>query len=172
EGAHVSTHANMWRISDDFWDSWPSLYEQFARLDNWTPYRAPGHWPDADMLPLGNIRTWDARNHWTHFTHDEQITLMTLWCIARSPLIVGANLPENEDFTLSLLSNDEVLAVNQKSTNGRQVSDHDNQVVWVADVADSKDKYVAIFNASPPPPPRRPRGSNAPATRSAARRPP
>jgi alpha-galactosidase len=151
EGEHIAAHANMWRVSDDFWDSWPALYEQFTRLNNWTPFRGPGHWPDADMLPLGNIRTWNLKANRTHFTHDEQITLMTLWSIARSPLILGANLPENDEFTLSLLTNDEVLAVNQRSKNNWQVSrDHDH-IVWVADVPESKDKYVAIFNTAPAP---------------------
>lgn len=154
EGAHVAANANMWRISDDFWDSWPALYEQFARLHNWTPHRGPGYFPDADMLPLGNIRTWDPRRNRTHFTHDEQITLMSLWCIARSPLIIGANLPENDEFTLSLLNNDEVLAVNQNSTDNRQVINRNNQIVWMASAAESKDRYVAIFNAAPAPPPR------------------
>jgi alpha-galactosidase len=163
QGQHVQQHANMWRISGDFWDNWPALYGQFARLDSWTPYRGPGHFPDADMLPLGNIRTWQTNNTWTNFTHDEQITLMTLWSIARSPLILGANLPKNDEFTLSLLTNDEVIAVDQHSTNNKQVSNQNSHIVWVADVPDSKDKYVAIFNAVPVPAPRgRGRGRGAP----------
>jgi hypothetical protein len=151
QGEHVQTHANLWRISDDFWDSWPALHEQFARLNNWTPFRGPGHWPDADMLPLGNVRAWQTRDNWTHFTRDEQFTLMTLWCIARSPLIVGGNLPKNDDFTLALLTNDEVLDVNQNSSNNRQLFNTNNQVAWIADLPGSKDKYVAIFNVSPAP---------------------
>jgi hypothetical protein len=166
EGEHVANHANMWRVSDDFWDSWPSLYSQFARLNNWTPFRGPGHWPDADMLPLGNIRTWNPKGNRTHFTRDEQITLMTLWCIARSPLIVGANLPKNDEFTLSLLTNDDVLAVNQRSTNNRQVWRDKDHIVWTADVPDSKDKYLALFNASPAPTDRARRNGPA-STRSA-----
>ncbi|HEX5398348.1 MAG TPA: glycoside hydrolase family 27 protein [Verrucomicrobiae bacterium] len=181
EGEHIETHANMWRISNDFWDSWPALYEQFARLNNWTPYRGPGHWPDADMLPLGNVRAWQTRDNWTHFTPDEQITLITLWCIARSPLIMGGNMPNNDDFTLSLMTNDEVLAVNQDSTNNRQLFNTNNEVAWVADVPGSrrhvlltprqrgaamltaersvsKDKYVALFNTLPAPVPRGRRG--------------
>jgi alpha-galactosidase len=55
--AHVAAHANLWRISDDFWDRWLSLREQFARLENWNPHRKPGAWPDADMLPLGTSRS-------------------------------------------------------------------------------------------------------------------
>ena len=150
EGAHVSMHANLWRISDDFWDGWRQLYEQFARLDNWTPFRGPGHWPDADMIPFGNIRAWTP-NGWTKFTKDEHYTLMTLWSIARSPLILGGNLPKNDDFTLSLLTNDEVLAVNQNSANNRQLFNTNNQVAWIADVPGSKDKYLALFNTSPAP---------------------
>jgi hypothetical protein len=169
EGGHVSTHANMWRISDDFWDSWPALKEQFARLDAWTPFRGPGHFPDADMLPVGNIRTWAANGAWTHFTHDEQRTLMTLWCMARSPLILGANLPRNDDFTLELLTNDEVIGVDQGSRNNHQVSREGDLVVWAADAAGSGDKYVGLFNAREyPVDPSK--VTTAPATGSAGRR--
>ena len=153
-GQHVSTNANMWRISGDFWDSWGALYAQFARVDSWTPFRAPGHWPDADMIPFGNVRAWTT-NGWTKFTHDEHYTLMTLWSIGRSPLILGGNLPKNDDFTLSVLINDEVIAVNQNSINNHQLFNTNNQVAWVADVPGSKDKYLAVFNTSPPPPPGR-----------------
>ncbi len=161
QGENIQKYANMWRISGDFWDNWPALYAQFARLDNWTPYRGPGHYPDADMLPLGNIRTWRENNTWTNFTHDEQITLMSLWSIARSPLIVGAHLPKNDEFTLSILTNDEVIAVNQHSTNNKQVSNQNNHIVWIADVPGSNDKYLAIFNAAPAPAPRGRRGRGA-----------
>jgi hypothetical protein len=151
QGEHVQMHANLWRVSDDFWDNWRTLYEQFARLHSWTPFRAPGHWPDADMLPLGNVRAWQTQGNWTRFTKDEQFTLMSLWCIARSPLIMGGNMPKNDEFTLSLLTNDEVLAVNQNSTNNRQLFNTNNTVAWVADIPGSKDKYVALFNPSPVP---------------------
>ncbi len=151
QGEHIETHANLWRISGDFWDNWGALYSQFARLNSWTPFRGPGHWPDADMLPLGNVRAWQTRDNWTHFTKDEQFTLITLWCIARSPLILGGNLPKNDDFTLALLTDDEVLAVNQNSENNRQLFNTNNTVAWIADVPGSKDKYVALFNSSPAP---------------------
>ncbi len=151
QGPHIAANANMWRVSDDFWDNWPALYEQFARLDAWTPYRGPGHFPDADMIPFGNIRAWRDNNNQTRFTHDEQITLMTLWSIARSPLILGSNLPNADPFTLSLITNDEVIAVDQHSIHNRQLFRRDNHIAWVADVPDSKDKYIALFNASPPP---------------------
>ena len=161
QGQHVETHANLWRVSDDFWDDWRALYAQFARLDSWSPFRGPGHWPDADMLPLGNVRAWQKTDNWTHFTHDEQFTLLSLWCIARSPLILGGNLPKNDEFTLALLTNDEVLAVNRHSTNNRQLFNTNNAVAWVADVPGSNDKYVALFNTAPAPVPGRRRGQGA-----------
>jgi len=169
EGEHIQMYANLWRISDDFWDDWRALYAQFARLHSWSPFRGPGHWPDADMLPLGNVRAWQTRGNWTHFTKDEQFTLLTLWCVARSPLILGGNLPKNDEFTLALLTNDEVLAVNQDSSNNRQLFNTNNTVAWVADVPGSKDKYVALFNTAPVRGGRRGRGgsggpgANAPA---------
>jgi hypothetical protein len=143
EGPHISAYANMWRISDDFWDSWPALLAQFKRLNDWTPFRGPGHFPDADMLPVGKI----SFGRTTHFTPDEQVTLLTLWCIARSPLILGNDLTKTDDFTFSLLTNDEVLAVNQHSTDNRQLfRTPDGLVAWVANVAHSGDKYLAVFN--------------------------
>ena len=110
---HVKRHANLWRISDDFWDDWAALREQFTRLARWNPHRGAGHWPDADMLPLG-VLACGSRS--TRLSPDEQITLMTLWCIARSPLMHGGDMTKMDDFTLSLLTNDEVLAVNQRSS--------------------------------------------------------
>jgi alpha-galactosidase len=143
EGGHISTHANMWRISDDFWDNWPLLLAQFARLRDWTPYRGPGHYPDADMLPIGVIQMGKSR---THFTRDEQFSLLTLWCIARSPLILGADLTKLDNFTLSLLTNDAVISVNQDSANNRELFHHDGLYGWVSDIPGSKDKYLALFN--------------------------
>ncbi len=142
-GGHVMNHANMWRISDDFWDRWLPLHGMFGRLDKWTKYRTEGAWPDADMLPFGIVE-FDRP---TRFTREEQITCMSLWCIARSPLILGADMTKLDPFTIDLLTNPEVLAVNQHSTNNRQLSREDDLIVWVADVPGSDDKYVALFNA-------------------------
>jgi len=142
-GPHVSTHANMWRISDDFWDKWSLLRDQFDRLAAWTPYRGPGHFPDADMLPLGVLQMGRAK---TKFTRDEQFTLLTLWSIARSPLILGADLTKLDDFTLALITNDEVIAVDQASTGNHELFHRDGFYGWVADVPGSTDKYLALFN--------------------------
>ena len=141
---HVRQHANMWRISDDFWDDWKALKEQFARLRNWNPHRRPGAWPDADMLPFGVLAMGKRTSR---FTRDEQVTVMTLWSIARSPLMMGGDLTKLDDFTRGLLTNDEVLAVNQASEHNRPLFDRDDLVAWTADVPGSADRYLAVFNA-------------------------
>lgn len=143
-GPHVGTHANMWRISDDFWDQWPLLLAQFKRLHDWTPHRRDGAWPDADMLPLGLVEFGRP----TRFSRDEQYTLMTLWSIARSPLIHGGDLTRTDDFTWSLLTNDEVLAVNQHSSGNRQLfRTDDGRVAWVAHVGTGDGAiYLAVFD--------------------------
>lgn len=141
---HVSQHANLWRISDDFWDRWLALHDQFSRLWNWNEHRRPGAWPDADMLPLGRLNLGERA---TRFTPDEQRTMLSLWSIARSPLMHGGDLTKTDDFTLSLLTNDEVLAVNQHSANNRPLFNHDDLIAWTADVPGSPDKYLAVFNA-------------------------
>ena len=116
------THANMWRISDDFWDEWPLLVAQFGRLAHWTPHRRPGAWPDADMLPLGLLALGERR---TRFTPDEQRTLMTLWAIARSPLIMGGDLRALDARDAGAAHQRRVIAVNQPSTDNRPLDRDD-----------------------------------------------
>lgn len=148
KAGHVMNHANMWRICDDFWDNWKMLEPQFKRCADWAPYIGAGHWPDADMLPLGHIalRAERGNDRMTGFTKPEQYTLMNLWAMFRSPLMFGGDLPTNDEFTLSLLTNDEVLAVNQKSANNKQLKAENGLIVWTADVPKTEDKYVAFFN--------------------------
>ncbi|TWU34339.1 glycoside hydrolase family 27 protein [Novipirellula artificiosorum] len=145
---HLRRHANMWRISFDFWDDWSALEKQFDRCAAWAPYVTAGHWPDADMLPLGRvgIRGEVGEPRFTNFTEAEQFTLMTLWCIFRSPLMFGGHLPESDPLSLRLISNPEVIAVNQQSLNNHQVARDDAHVVWIADDAATSDKYLALFN--------------------------
>ncbi|MDO7873311.1 NPCBM/NEW2 domain-containing protein [Hymenobacter sp. ASUV-10] len=149
EAGHVAAHANMWRTVGDFWDSWEQLKEHFAVCARWAPHIAPGAWPDADMLPLGrlSIRAERGDDRMTRFTRDEQYTLMTLWSIFRSPLMFGGDLPSNDAFTLSLLTNRRVLALHQSSTRNRQLFRHDDLVAWTADDPATGDKYLALFNA-------------------------
>jgi hypothetical protein len=143
----------MWRISDDFWDDWNLLLPQFERLKNWNPHRAPGAWPDADMLPFGVL---DIGRRASRFTPDEQVTCMSLWCIARSPLIMGGDLRHLDETTFAILANDEVLAVNQSSENNRPLFERDGLIAWCADKPGGPDKYLAIFNTRD-----RPEGADA-----------
>lgn len=147
-GDHVRRFAQMWRISDDFWDDWAMLEAQFVRLENWMPYRAPGSWPDADMLPLGRLALGERD---TRFTPAERRTLMTLWAIARSPLIMGGDLRHLDAPTLALLTNREVLAVNQESTDNRPHFVEDGVRIWSARAEGSPDRYLALFNTGPEP---------------------
>jgi alpha-galactosidase len=140
---HVRQHANLWRISDDFWDNWDVLREQFNLLARWNAQRGPGHWPDADMLPFGVL---DLGRRSSRFTRDEQRTVMTLWSIARSPLMHGGDMTKIDEFTLSLLSHPEVIAIDQDSHDNRPLFDDDGLVAWTATGA-SGDTYLALFNA-------------------------
>ena len=140
--AHVARHAQMWRISDDFWDDWKLLEAQFTRLENWSPHARPGAWPDADMLPLGRLALGQRD---TKFTPDEQRTLMTLWSIARSPLIMGGDLRHLDAPTRALLTNREVIAVNQASSDNHPWFVADDRRVWTARSPFGQ-HYVALFN--------------------------
>jgi alpha-galactosidase len=153
----VSRFSQMWRISDDVWDVWYSAKDfpqgvknQFARAALWAGVAQPGHWPDADMLPLGSLRPaagWGEPRE-TSLTHEEQRTLLTLWSIFRSPLIMGGNLLLSDAWTTSLLTNAEVIAVDQDSTDNHPVIATDDLVVWTAQAPSSRDSYVAVFNIS------------------------
>jgi alpha-galactosidase len=146
--AFLQENANMWRISDDFWDDWKALRLNFILMSIWSGVGRPGAWPDADMLPLGRIgiRAERGENRMTRFTRDEQRTLMNLWSIAQAPLMFGGDLPSNDDFTLSLISNDEVLAVDQHGAHGGAFAEGGDSVVWTADGLSAGEKYVAVFN--------------------------
>ena len=150
-------YAQMWRISDDFWDSWKkekpgeafpqSLQGQFAMAAKWAPLVAAGHWPDADMLPLGHIGPvpgWGPVRE-TRLTHDEQRTLITLWSMLRSPLVLGANLTQMDDWTTSLLTNAEVLGVDQRAYKSHPVIEKENTVVWLAE-SEGTGYFLAVFN--------------------------
>jgi hypothetical protein len=151
ENDHLKEYANLWRISPDFWDNWRSLTRNFALFASWQSNRVAGHWPDGDMIPFGHIcvRNCDVHpDRWTRFTRDEQLTLMSLWALAQSPLMLGMNLPDNDDWTTALLTNPEVLAVNQDGSGdfARRVS-VPGQVaeVWAKKVSDGS-QAVGFFN--------------------------
>jgi hypothetical protein len=148
--------ADMWRISDDVWDLWKSdsskefpqdVTRQFQRTAAWAEHVGGGHWPDADMLPLGHLgpRPGNGKDRDSALNQEEEKSLMTLWCIFRSPLIMGGNLTRIDEWTAGLLTNAEVLEVDQHSTGGKQAVAGNNSVVWVAGDA-TGGHYAAVFN--------------------------
>jgi alpha-galactosidase len=149
--------ANMWRVSDDIWDVWfqptaifpQGVKNQFVRLADWAKYAKPGHWPDADMLPIGELRPapgWGA-SRTSHLTLDEERSAVTLWAMARSPLLMGGNLTLLDQRTLQLLTNREVIAIDQTALKSFEVRREKNLFGWRADMPDGK-VAIAIFNGT------------------------
>ncbi len=141
---HLSENANMWRMTGDFWDNWNALDAMFARCRDWAPYVKEGCWPDCDMLPLGHIAIHDG-DRYTNFTKDEQITLMSLWCIFRSPLMMGGEMRDNDEFTFSILTNPEVLELEKKTFGAKEVMNAGGVTVWKTKDADGR-IYLGVFN--------------------------
>lgn len=142
--------ANMWRITDDFWDKWELLYAMFERAEKWSIHSGAGHFPDADMLPIGPIlQDYDKSNR-TKFTKDEQITMLTLWSIFRSPLMIGGDMTGFDDFTMSLLTNENLLNMHRLARHSHQVWRRtvggNEFILWTAQGAE-EGQYAAIFNA-------------------------
>jgi alpha-galactosidase len=150
----LAANAQLWRISDDVWDlwtnskSWPqSVKAQFDVIASWQKHVRLGSWPDADMLAvgmLGPVPGWGEPRK-TRLTENEQRTLVTLWAIARSPLFIGANLTELDDWTAELLTNADVIRVNQMATASRMAGRDGNVIAWTADLKDGS-HALALFN--------------------------
>jgi alpha-galactosidase len=152
----VAGLAQMWRISDDVWDIWDSgnanwpigIKNQFANAAKWAQYARPGNWPDADMLPVGELRPFPdvgpGPRH-TRLTAVEQQTQLTLWAMARSPLIAGANLTLLDDATTRLLTNPVMIRVDQTATASRQVLQEGDLIAWTADLP-GNERALALFN--------------------------
>ena len=141
-------NSEMWRITDDFWDKWELLLNMFDRCKNWQDYVSDGSYPDCDMLPMGYVGKGFGDERQTAFTKDEQITMMTLWSIFRSPLMLGAEMTKLDDFTLSLLTNDEVLHLLENSHGAKEVFRNEAVIAWMSEDNNGKDKYIAVFNIS------------------------
>ncbi len=148
QAEHLKRYANMWRITDDFWDDWRHLKAMFERAEKWCIHAGPGHWPDADMLPLGALRQCENPAEWTRFLPAEQRTMMTLWCVMRSPLMVGGELTKNDNFTLSLLTNGAVLEIEKESVCAHPLRTTEEESLWVAPRKDGRGCYLALFNLS------------------------
>ncbi len=152
QASHLTMHANMWRQSDDFWDRAADLNASFTLAQRWAVVTGPpGHWPDADMLPIGRLGPRcpiNGANRLTAFTRNEQVLMLSLWAIMPSPLMLGANMvTSNDAFMNALLTNDEVIAVSQDAlgARGRRIVLQGNTEVWVKDLSGGR-KAVALFN--------------------------
>lgn len=141
--------ADMWRITDDFWDRWDLLYNMFERAEKWCTHTGGGNWPDADMLPIGPVRQVYDKNEWTHFSEDEQITMMTLWCVFRAPLMIGGEMTGFDDFTMKLITNESILNMHKNIRHSHQVYKRSTNgcefIVWTG-VDAIEGQYIAVFN--------------------------
>ena len=149
---HLAKNANMWRITGDFWDQWDKLHDMFDRCYLWQDKVKKGNYPDCDMLPLGRLSKngicHGPQNRMTQFTKPEQVTMMSLWGIFKSPLMMGGNMPENDEWTLSLLTNGEYMKMHRESTNAHQYLRNEKsgrgEIIWTSN--GKKCKYAALFN--------------------------
>jgi alpha-galactosidase len=161
----VAKYAQMTRIADDHWDGWKfpdkkieypfGLSEEFDRVAAWSKYARPGFWPDPDMLPEGSLtpHPGSGEPRQSHYTRDEHRTEITLWAISRAPLIYGGNLTKLDDFQRSLLTNKEVIEIDQKaSVSGPSLMPMNEGMsplswrAWYARVG--MRTYAAVFNVS------------------------
>lgn len=154
---HYKTYANMWRITDDFWDDWRLLKAMFERCEVWQNHVGDGNWPDCDMLPMnilgygwGDMNDKNNKGWMSKFTKEETRTMITLWSIFRSPLMIGTDLPKLDDFNLSLITNDEILAMNKNPNQAYQANSSckDDLVIWVNECPDGDSYYECYFNLS------------------------
>ena len=147
---HLSENANMWRISGDFWDRWDKLLNMFSLCEKWYPYVKDGSFPDCDILPLGKLcidgSYMGDMGRDSGFAKEEQKTMMTLWAVFRSPLFFGGELRLTDDYTLSLVTNPEVINVNQNSEKPLFVYNKGGIAVWQTKIENCT--AVAVFNLS------------------------
>lgn len=138
--------AQSWRTTEDIEDTWESLLQIGFSQSRLAEYAGPGHWNDPDMMIVGKVG-WGENLHPSRLTADEQYTHVSLWCLQSAPLLIGCDLDKLDAFTLNLLTNDEVLAIDQdiKGEAAKRVLDEDKTQVWVKTMADGS-KAVGIFN--------------------------
>ncbi len=143
---HYETYANMWRITDDFWDNWDLLKDMFHRCALWKDHVKEGCYPDCDMLPLGYLGKGFGHERMTRFTKEEQKTMMTLWCLFGSPLMLGAKLTKLDSWTLSLLTNEEILSLLTPACKPQLIILDDTYSIWTAYQEQEHTAYIALFN--------------------------
>ena len=148
-------NANMWRMMDDLWDNWSAVDAVFPEAHFWSQYTRPGNYADCDMLPLGHIAATVAdpgyanadAGHWTQLTQNEQLTMMTLWGICHSPLFFGGEMTKNDDFTLSLMTNEEYHQMHKYGQDAHQVlaEEENGHTVWTSVDPATGNRYLALF---------------------------
>ena len=148
---HLKKYANLWRITNDFWGSWEDIMEMFDRCNNWAPYVSEGCFPDCDMLPVGHISIRGCEHglsdRWTRLSKAEQRTMLTLWNIFRSPLMIGCELTDMDEWTKALLTNEEVLSLLKTSRNAHQTIRQGDMIVWQAE-GEEGNVFLAVFNTT------------------------
>jgi len=147
-GDEYARLSNSWRTTDDINDTWGSMSGIGFKQDKWKKYAGPGHWNDADMLVIGKVG-WSGKLRPTKLTPNEQYTHISLWSMLASPLLLGCDLTNMDDFTLNLITNAEVIEVNQDPL-GDQASLLERvgeQESWVKEMEDGS-KVVGLFNRS------------------------
>lgn len=146
EQAHVYLkYANAWRLSGDFWDEWVQLREMFDYCEKWQFYVRPGCYPDCDMLPVGRIGKGFGKERQTRFTWEEQKTMVTLWCMVHSPLMIGAELTQLDEATLSLLNNRQVLELQDSEQEAAQIRKNGQEAIWISRNGKEDRVYLAFF---------------------------
>jgi len=148
---HYCDNANMWRITDDFWDNWELLKNMFYRCELWQDHVKAGCFPDCDMLPIGMVGAGFNDERHSNFTYDECKTMMTLWCIFRSPLMIGGELTQMSEKDLQLLNNKDLLELLKDGYHGAQVVRNESFAVWKSSNVEAGKHAFAIFNLSEDP---------------------
>ncbi len=144
---HYQKNANMWRITDDFWDKWELLKNMFWRCEMWQDHVKAGCFPDCDMLPIGTVGAGFEDERKTNFTPDEIKTMMTLWCIFGSPLMIGGELTKMTEEDLSYLTNERLLELMGTGWSAHQLCRDDRKAMWVSENKNGS-KCIAVFNLS------------------------
>jgi alpha-galactosidase len=146
--ANWQKSTNMWRTGPDIRDSWHGLYKTTFTLDKWAPYGGPGHWNDPDMMILGNVTT-GSDMHPTRLTPDEQYSHVSLFALLSAPMLIGCPIDQLDPFTLNLLTNDEVIAIDQDPAgqSARLVEEKNGVQIWLKKL-DGGDYAVGLFNTA------------------------
>lgn len=138
--------ANSWRTTGDIRDTWERMCQLGFNQTKWAPFSGPGHWVDPDMLVVGMVG-WGPKLHYTRLTANEQYTHISLWCLLSSPLLIGCDMAQLDEFTISLLTNSEVIDVNQDPLGkfGMVVAENEETVVYAKPLEDGS-MAVGMFN--------------------------